>query len=282
MPHNDRMAATKPQNPFDVWKPVEHKPMRQLPALLSASLSLLWTSARGEFVLVAVVQVITYERRGELDSIRLAAERAGADAFIQDLPAGYRTLLGPEFDGGANLSIGQWQRMALARAFLRDAPLVILDEPTAALDARAEHELFDSMRTLFAGRTVLLISHRFSSVRSADRIFVLDKGQLVEQGSHSQLMRQDGTYAETVRTPNCSPSRPRPIKPTRSRDEPQPAFDESRLTRARMSNAWATERVCLTLGRRDCTCHATRVALRAVQPGGWPTTRARCSRPVQV
>ncbi|TME37190.1 MAG: ATP-binding cassette domain-containing protein, partial [Chloroflexi bacterium] len=95
-----------------------------------------------------------------------------------------------------NLSIGQWQRMALARAFLRDAPLVILDEPTAALDARAEHELFDSMRTLFAGRTVLLISHRFSSVRSADRIYVLHKGELVEQGTHEQLMQLNGQYAD--------------------------------------------------------------------------------------
>ena len=137
-----------------------------------------------------------HERLGDPDSIREAAEHAGAHAFIRDLPEGYRTLLGPEFEGGHNLSIGQWQRMALARAFLRDAPLVILDEPTAALDARAEHELFDSMRTLFAGRTVLLISHRFSSVRSADRIYVLHKGELVEQGTHEQLMQLNGQYAD--------------------------------------------------------------------------------------
>jgi ATP-binding cassette, subfamily B, bacterial len=130
------------------------------------------------------------------DRIRRAAEHAGADAFIRDLPDGYHTLLGPEFEGGYNLSVGQWQRMALARAFLRDAPLVILDEPTAALDARAEHELFDSMRSLFAGRTVLLISHRFSSVRSADRIYVLHKGRLIEHGSHADLMRLNGHYAE--------------------------------------------------------------------------------------
>jgi ATP-binding cassette subfamily B protein len=137
-----------------------------------------------------------HERIRESDSIHQAAEHAGADAFIRDLPQGYQTLLGPEFEGGYNLSIGQWQRMALARAFLRDAPLIILDEPTAALDARAEHELFDSMRGLFAGRTVLLISHRFSSVRSADRIYVLHKGQLVEQGSHDELMHREGQYAE--------------------------------------------------------------------------------------
>jgi ATP-binding cassette subfamily B protein len=137
-----------------------------------------------------------HERLAEPESIQQAAMRAGADGFIEELPKSYRTLLGPEFEGGYNLSIGQWQRMALARAFLRDAPLVILDEPTAALDARAEHELFDSMRTLFAGRTVLLISHRFASVRSADRIYVLRKGRLVEQGAHTELMAANGLYAE--------------------------------------------------------------------------------------
>jgi ATP-binding cassette subfamily B protein len=137
-----------------------------------------------------------HERLGEPEAIRQAAERAGADAFIRELPEAYRTLLGPEFEGGYNLSVGQWQRVALARAFLRDAPLIILDEPTAALDARAEHELFDSMRSLFAGRTVLLISHRFSSVRSADRIYVLQRGRLVEQGTHDELLREGGQYAE--------------------------------------------------------------------------------------
>jgi ATP-binding cassette subfamily B protein len=137
-----------------------------------------------------------HERLAEPETIQQAAVRADANGFITDLPEGYATLLGPEFEGGYNLSVGQWQRMALARAFLRDAPLVILDEPTAALDARAEHELFDSMRTLFAGRTVLLISHRFASVRSADRIYMLRKGRLVEQGAHAELMALDGLFAE--------------------------------------------------------------------------------------
>jgi ATP-binding cassette, subfamily B, bacterial len=107
-----------------------------------------------------------HERIRDFEAIMAAADQAGAHAFIQELPQAYETLLGPEFEGGHNLSVGQWQRVALARAFLRDAPFIILDEPTAALHAGAEHEPFDSIRTLFRGRTVLLISHRFSSVRS--------------------------------------------------------------------------------------------------------------------
>jgi len=128
--------------------------------------------------------------------IELAARRAGAHDFVARLPRGYDTMLGKMFEGGEDLSVGQWQRIALARAFFRDAPFVILDEPTAALDARAEHDLFESIRTLFEDRTVLLISHRFSSVLSADRIFVLAEGRLVEEGTHSDLMDAGGLYAE--------------------------------------------------------------------------------------
>jgi len=125
-----------------------------------------------------------------------AARKAGAHEFVERLPAGYDTPLGMVFEDGADLSEGQWQRIALARAFFRDAPFIILDEPTAALDARAENQLFESIRGLFRGRTVLLISHRFSSVRSADRIFVLKGGRLHEEGTHDELMRVGGHYAE--------------------------------------------------------------------------------------
>jgi ATP-binding cassette, subfamily B, bacterial len=133
---------------------------------------------------------------GDLDAIVAAASQAGADEFLAGLPKGYETQLGPEFEGGTELSVGQWQRVALARAFFRDAPFIILDEPTAALDARAEHELFESIRTLCRGRSVLLISHRFSSVRSADRIYVLERGKVVQSGSHDRLMAAGGLYAD--------------------------------------------------------------------------------------
>ena len=124
-----------------------------------------------------------------------AARQAGADGFLRGLPRRYATVLSKEFTGGEDLSGGQWQRLALARAFYRDAPLVILDEPTAALDPEAEEELFRRMRHLFAGRTVLLISHRFSSVRGADRIYVLDGGTVIEQGTHDELMARRTRYA---------------------------------------------------------------------------------------
>ena len=140
-----------------------------------------------------------HERIDDVAGVVDAARDSGADAFLPFLPDGYETILGRQFDGGHDLSIGQWQRVALARAFFRGAPFVILDEPTSALDPRAEHELFERIRAMAKGRTILLISHRFSSVRSADRIFVLRDGRLVEQGSHDELMATGGQYAQLFR-----------------------------------------------------------------------------------
>ncbi len=129
------------------------------------------------------------------DRIRQAAVDAGADELIRALPDGYDTILGRLFEGGRELSVGQWQRIALARTFLRDAPIVILDEPTSALDARAEHEVFQRFLQLVKGKTAIVISHRLWTVRTVDRIFVLDRGRLVESGPHDELVARDGLYA---------------------------------------------------------------------------------------
>lgn len=128
--------------------------------------------------------------------VEQAAAQAGAAEFLASLPSGYGTLLGPAFLGGSDLSTGQWQRIALARAYFRESPMLILDEPTASLDPRGEYEIFQQVRRLAEGHTVVLVSHRFSSVRAADRILVLNGGRIVEEGSHDQLLELDGLYAE--------------------------------------------------------------------------------------
>lgn len=134
--------------------------------------------------------------QNDLDQIKKAAFCSGADKVITELKQGYETILGKCFDDGEELSIGEWQKIALARAFVRDAQVLVLDEPTSSLDAKAEYEIFRNFQERSAGKTTILISHRFSTVRIADSIHVLHHGTVVESGSHKELIRQGGKYAQ--------------------------------------------------------------------------------------
>ncbi|MGH7509008.1 MAG: ABC transporter ATP-binding protein [Gemmatimonadales bacterium] len=151
---------------------------------------------RYDFMLRENIAVGNIGRLGDEPAIQTAAERSLADSVARRLTGRYEQMLGKRFEGGVDLSGGEWQKVALARAYMRDAQLLILDEPTAALDARAEYEVFLRFSELTKGRMAVLISHRFSTVRMADRILVLRGGELVEQGTHEALVEVGGLYAE--------------------------------------------------------------------------------------
>ncbi|MEL7145285.1 MAG: ATP-binding cassette domain-containing protein, partial [Bacteroidota bacterium] len=135
------------------------------------------------------------ENKDHQPTIESAAEKSLAADVVEQLPGKYDQMIGRRFKDGVDLSGGQWQKIALARAYMRDAQMMILDEPTAALDARSEHEVFQRFIELTSNKTSVLISHRFSTVRMADRILVLKQGQMEEMGTHTELLEKDGLYA---------------------------------------------------------------------------------------
>lgn len=132
--------------------------------------------------------------------MKQAAKKSGAEEFIEKLPKKYNQRLGRRFEGSTDLSIGQWQKIALARAFYEEAPVLILDEPTSAIDAEAEEKIFENLYKIYENKTLVLISHRFSTVRNADKIIVLKNGKIAEEGNHESLIKQDGIYAAMFRS----------------------------------------------------------------------------------
>jgi len=136
------------------------------------------------------------EKKDDLKAFKEALKKSGAENILLDLPNKEDQIVGKTFEEGIDLSGGQWQKLALARAFFRDAPVLILDEPTSAIDAKAEYEIFENVQKLQADKTVIIISHRFSTVRNADRIVVLDEGKIIEEGNHKALIDKKGLYEE--------------------------------------------------------------------------------------
>jgi ATP-binding cassette subfamily B protein len=138
-------------------------------------------------------------RKVDMDEVIHAAKSADALEFIDDYPGGFDQILSERLKGGIRPSTGQWQKIAIARFFYRNAPLVIFDEPTAAIDAISEYNIFNKIYKFFKGKTVIIISHRFSTVRNADRIIVIKKGKIIEEGAHKELMDEGGYYAKSFR-----------------------------------------------------------------------------------
>ena len=149
-----------------------------------------------ENIAVGRISALQEDPVGARTRVEDAAGRSLASGVVESLPERYATMLGRRFEGGVDLSGGQWQKVALARAYMRDAQVLILDEPTAALDARAEYEVFQRFADLTEGKSAIIISHRFSTVRMADRIVVLEHGGVLEEGTHAELVALGGRYAE--------------------------------------------------------------------------------------
>lgn len=150
----------------------------------------------GQFSARTNIELGDMDGMGDVDQLDRAIFKADAEAFLKAYSQGIETVLDKSFEGGVNPSVGQWQRIALARAFFRDAPVLVLDEPTSAIDALAEYEIFERIYNFSAEKTLIIISHRFSTVRNADTIYVVDDGQIIESGSHESLLRLNGQYAK--------------------------------------------------------------------------------------